>query len=95
MRRIESRKVETPVLADIVGEGLATVEVEVVHDQVNSFGARIAADDLTEHGRQLGCRASRSRKGEVPAGLGSTAQNTLAVPQRLYSLSRLAAILFT
>src|SRR6201987_6185343 len=58
------------LFAEVVSEGLATVDVKVIHNQVDGFSQRILADDLTEHWRQLGCRAIWRRKGEVPAGLG-------------------------
>ena len=75
-----------------VGQGLALVRVEIVHDQVNRRGGRVLHCYFAGEPREL--KGGSIRGGEVkwlPA-LGSTAQKTLAVPRRSYSLSRRASL---
>jgi hypothetical protein len=80
------------LLAKRSGQRLAFVGVEVVHDQVNRLGGRNCI--ATSQATRANSKADRSGVGEVkwrPA-LGSTAQKTLAVPHRSYSLFRRASL---
>jgi hypothetical protein len=75
-------KIPALFLSKMVGEGLAAVDIEMVHDQMDGSSKRIAADDSIQDACQFWRRAVRGWEGETLAGLRSTAQKTLAVPQR-------------
>lgn len=45
------------------------MDIQIVYDQVNGAGQRIAAGDLGDHLGKLGTRAVRRGKGEVPPGM--------------------------
>src|ERR1700756_863756 len=68
-----------------VGEGFAAVDVEIIHHQVNGPGTGVLLGQFKAHLCELATRTVRCGEGEVAASFGSTAQNTLAVPQRRYS----------
>src|SRR5579872_892992 len=77
-------------LSEIVGEGFPAMDVQVIHHHVNCSRPTITA----HHGLQ---RLGKFWRGAVGVGrvkcrpaFGSTTPKTLAVPQRLYSLSRFA-----
>jgi hypothetical protein len=74
----------------VVGERLAAVDVEVVHDEVDRLRLRVAPDDEVDDLGKFCPERSGVGKVKCRPAFGSTAQKTLAVPQRLYSLSRLA-----
>jgi hypothetical protein len=73
--------------AKVIQESLGAVDIQVIHDEVDRMSGGIAGDYDFQSLSEL-------RRGPVwvtsvkcfPA-FGSTAQNTLAVPHRLYSLS--------
>ncbi len=73
-------------------QSLAGVSTQVVHDQMDGIGLRIARRDIQQVISKLGRAASRSHLVKCRPALGSIPQNTLAVPQRLNSLSRRATL---
>src|SRR5487761_581470 len=77
-----------------VGEGLAAMNGQVVHDQVNGSRPGVTLDQRAHDFGELRGGPVRFGVGQVKClpAWGSTAQKTLAVPQRLYSLSRLAIL---
>src|ERR1700684_927518 len=67
------------------------MDVQVIHDQMDGFGFRVLKGSSKT--TWANSTAERSGGGNVKCrpAFGSTAQKTLAVPQRSYSLSRLAS----
>ena len=66
-------------------QSFAGVGTQVVHDQMDGIGLRIASGDI----QQVIGKLAEQRVGvtlvKCRPALGSIPQNTLAVPQRLYS----------
>ncbi len=77
--------------AEDVAERLAVMDVQVIHYQVDGLGL----GELQGQGHgdlgELEAGSIRRGEGERRPAFGSTAQKTLAVPRRSYSLSRLAS----
>src|SRR6266853_748147 len=67
------------------------MDIQVVHHQMDGLGFRILNGHLEGYLRELKRRTSGVGNVKWRPALGSTAQKTLAVPQRSYSLSRLAS----
>src|ERR1700684_3697679 len=67
------------------------MDVQVIHDQMDGFGFRVLKGSSKT--TCANSTAERSGVGNVKCrpAFDSTAQKTLAVPQRSYSLSRLAS----
>src|SRR5262249_33929271 len=77
--------------AEGVRQRFLAMDVEVVHYQMNSLRFRYASARLTA--TRANSKPERSGVGKVKCrpALASTAQTTLAVPRRSYSLSRRAS----
>ena len=61
-------EIGAPSLAEVIGQRLAAMDVEIVHHQLNGAGKGIAANDPFQPSHQFRSRAVRSRKREVSAG---------------------------
>jgi len=64
---------------------LAGVGTQIVHDQMDGIGLRIARRDIQQVISKLGRAASRSHPGKVPSRLGLDPAKYVGVPRRLYS----------
>src|SRR6267154_1887620 len=62
-------KVSALLLAVAVDERVASVTIEIIHDQVNGLSEGILFDDMPHHASERGARTIRCRRGEVPPGL--------------------------
>src|ERR1035437_1460630 len=79
-----------PFLSEIVGEGLPAMDIQVIHHQVNLARTGIAAHDRLQRLGKFWPRAVGGGQREMSTGFRLHGAETLAVPQRLYSLSRFA-----
>jgi hypothetical protein len=72
-------------LAAQLCERLAAMRIQVIQDEVDDSGLRIAGDDLHQLIGEF-CRRMRGHGfAEMRPALGFTSQKKLAVPQRLFS----------
>ena len=77
--------------AEQIRQRLTAMEVEIIHNEMDCVGVGVLQRQVEGCLSELDGRAVRCGKREGRPAFGSTAQKTLAVPHRLYSLSRLAS----
>ena len=58
----------TDLIAEQICQGFATVDVEIVHNQVNGFGGRVSERQIDSNFDELGRRPVRRGKSEMAAG---------------------------
>jgi len=62
-------KIAALFLAEVAGQRLAAMDIQVIHDEVNRLGEGVLLNNLPHHAGELGGATVGCRRGEVPTGL--------------------------